>query len=179
MRIRENLYIGSRRDGGFMKVDITFIQMGGTIDKAYPKAIGGYAFDIGDAAFISILEDLRPSFSYETKAICQKDSQDLILQDRQMLKDYINKSQCGHFVVTHGTDTMIETGQFIGVMPDKTVVLTGSLTPAAFKQSDAPIQLGSALMAAQLLPAGVYIAMNGIVKPIRDIGRDSKTGKFI
>lgn len=173
------MYFGSRRDNRLMDVDITFIQMGGTIDKAYPKAIGGYAFDIGEAAFSSILADLKPSFKYSTKTICQKDSQDLTRQDRQLLKEYIDQTECDNFVVTHGTDTMIETGQFIAEMSGKTVVLTGALTPAAFKQSDAPIQLGLAIMAAQLLSAGVYIAMNGIVKPVSHIQRERKTGKFI
>lgn len=162
-----------------MKPSITFVQMGGTIDKAYPKAIGGYAFDIGEAAFITILDDLQPSFRYGTKTICQKDSQDLTSDDRQQLRDFIFNCECAKFVITHGTDTMIETGHYISSIPEKTVVLTGSLKPAAFKQSDAPIQLGSAIAASQFLSPGIYIAMNGIIKSIGDIGRDLTTGKFI
>ncbi len=173
------MYIACCQVDSIMKPNITFIQMGGTIDKTYPKATGGYAFEIGEAAFHSILHDLQPSFSYETKMICQKDSQDITIGDRQELKDFIFKSDCSTFVITHGTDTMIETGHFISDLSQKTIVLTGSLKPAAFKQSDAPIQLGSAIAASQVLSAGIYIAMNGIVKSIDDIGRDLSTGKFI
>ena len=163
-----------------MKPNITFIQMGGTIDKAYPKAIGGYAFDIGEAAFITILNDLQPSFRFETNTICQKDSQDITIEDRQQLRDFIFKSDCSKFVITHGTDTMIETGHFISTIPKKTIVLTGSLKPAAFKQSDAPIQLGAAIAASQLLSDGILHCNEWDNKnQLDDIGRDSTTGKFI
>ena len=121
-----------------MKSSITFIQMGGTIDKAYPKAIGGYAFDIGEAAFITILNDLQPSFSFETKTICQKDSQDITIEDRQQLRDLIFKSDCSKFVITHGTDTMIETGHFISTITKKTIVLTGSLNTGYQSGSQKP-----------------------------------------
>lgn len=162
-----------------MKPMICFIQMGGTIDKAYPKSTGGYAFEIADAAFLSIIEDLQASFDFQTKTICQKDSQDITKEDRNRLLDYIEKQDTQQFVITHGTDTMKETGLFLSNISNKTIVLTGALKPAAFKQSDAPIQLGAAISACQLLSPGIYIAMNGIVKPIEQIGRDVNTGKFI
>lgn len=153
--------------------------MGGTIDKAYPKSTGGYAFEIADAAFISLLNDLQPSFDFHTKTICQKDSQDLTEHDRQSLLEFIRENANNKFVITHGTDTMKDTGEYLSAIENKTIVLTGSLKPAAFKKSDAPLQLGAAITACQLLPSGVYIAMNGIVKPIGDIERDFNTGKFI
>jgi L-asparaginase len=66
-----------------------------------------------------------------------------------------------YVLVTHGTDTMVETAKVLATIPDKTIVLTGALNPARFRGSDAEFNIGTAVGAVQSLPAGVYIAMNG------------------
>lgn len=153
--------------------------MGGTIDKAYPKSTGGYAFEIDTAASIDILQTLAPSFTYESISICKKDSQDLTSEDLRVLQECLEKIKHKHIVITHGTDTMIDTGKTVESWKlDKTVVLTGSSKPAAFKNSDASSQIGSAIAACQLLDVGVYIAMHGIIKPVSKMKRHQKTGKF-
>lgn len=158
---------------------ITFIQMGGTIDKAYPKLTGGYGFDIDLPAVEEILEILSPSFTYDITSISKKDSQDLTSDDITELIEFIKISKAKQIVITHGTDTMIKTGKILAKQDlDKTIVFTGATKPAAFKNSDASCQVGSAIAACQLLEAGVYIAMHGIVKKITEIERDTHTGKF-
>jgi len=153
--------------------------MGGTIDKAYPKATGAYAFDISAPASRDILEVLNPSFTYDIVSICKKDSQDIVNDDITNLIKYLQKSSHNHIVITHGTDTMAKTGKALDTLRiDKTIILTGASKPAAFKNSDAACQVGTAIVASQLLPAGVYIAMHGIVKKVAEISRDPQTGKF-
>lgn len=153
--------------------------MGGTIDKAYPKTTGGYAFDISTPATEDILDVLNPSFTYDIISLCKKDSQDITKDDISRLGTFLQDSAHQHIVITHGTDTMEKTGKALDTLQlDKTIILTGSSKPAAFKNSDAACQVGTAIAASQLLPAGVYIAMHGIVKNVADINRDTQTGKF-
>lgn len=153
--------------------------MGGTIDKGYPKSTGGYAFEIDKAASIDILNTLNPSFTYDSITICKKDSQDLNQEDYSLLESFLRDSPHERIVITHGTDTMIDTGILINSWGfNKTVVLTGASKPAAFKDSDASCQIGSAIAACQLLNAGVFIAMHGIIKPVSKMSRDQNTGKF-
>lgn len=154
--------------------------MGGTIDKAYPKAVGAYAFDIDEPASKNIVQTLNPSFSYSFVSICKKDSQDITNDDLESLQKCLLNLNEQHIVITHGTDTMIQTGLYLAALSlEKTIVMTGASKPAAFKDSDASTQVGTAITASQLLPFGVYIAMHGTVKKVENISRDLTTGKFI
>lgn len=166
---------------------ITFIQTGGTIDKDYPKTTKGYAFEYGEPATQRILEKLNPSFEYEILTACQKDSLDITDEDRQHLVDLITKNNSIRIVITHGTDTMIETANFIFEKiklaqslkgGNKVIVLTGAMRPEQFSNSDAPINIGGAIAATQILETGVYLFMNGIIKPCDEVTRDLETGKF-
>ena len=91
----------------------------------------------------------------------------------------INQDESSRVVITHGTDTLIETGKYLtGRCPDKIVVLTGAMRPERFSNSDAPINLGMAISAVQCLPPGVYITMHGRVKMAAEMQRDMDTGAF-
>ena len=92
---------------------ILFIQTGGTIDKDYPKNIGGYAFEISEPAIDRIMKKLNPSFEYEILPLIKKDSLDISEKDREMLFDVIQRSPYEKIIVTHGTDSMIETASFL------------------------------------------------------------------
>lgn len=163
-----------------MSKHICFIQMGGTIDKEYPRKMGGYAFEIGIPAVKSILEDLNATFSYNIHTVCQKDSQDIDPSDLEALHNYIQSSEHTHFIITHGTDTMIQTGQFLAQsIHDKTIIITGAIRPAIFKNSDAPTQIGGAIISCQFVSSGVYIAMHGTLSLATESARDPKTGQFI
>ncbi|MFT6320409.1 MAG: L-asparaginase [Granulosicoccus sp.] len=158
---------------------ITFIQTGGTIDKDYPKTTKGYAFEFGEPATRRILEKLNPSFEYEILTACQKDSLEITDDDRQHLVDLIKENDSIRIVITHGTDTMIETAKFIfPKIKNKVIVLTGAMRPEQFSNSDAPINVGGAIAATQILQAGVYLFMTGILKSFDEIKRDMETGKF-
>jgi L-asparaginase len=158
---------------------ITFIQTGGTIDKDYPKTTKGYAFEFGEPATRRILEKLNPSFEYEILTACQKDSLEITDDDRQHLVELIQQNSSIRIVITHGTDAMIETASFIfSTITNKVIVLTGAMRPEQFSNSDAPINIGGAIAAIQVLETGVYLFMNGIIKPYDEIKRDMDTGKF-
>ncbi len=158
---------------------ITFIQTGGTIDKDYPKTTKGYAFEFGEPATRRILEKLQPSFEYQILTACQKDSLDINQDDRQALVYLIRQQTSEKIIITHGTDTLIETAQFISKnINDKVIVLTGAMRPERFSNSEADLNIGSAIAATQTLSNGVYITMNGIIKSWDKIQRNLETGKF-
>jgi L-asparaginase len=158
---------------------ITFIQTGGTIDKDYPRATGGWAFEIGEPAAHRILSTLKPSFKYEVITICQKDSLEINEEDRELMFRLIRDHKGKRYIITHGTDTMIETAQYLGErLKKETVIITGAARPERFKDSDAAFNLGCAIGAMNNLKKGVYIAMNGIVMKYDEVERDMETGTF-
>ena len=157
---------------------ITFIQTGGTIDKDYPRQKGGWAFEIDAPASRRILTKLHPSFDYEHVTLLKKDSLEITQEDRKMIRQYISTHENSKFILTHGTDTMIETAKSLAGIPDKTIVLTGAMRPERFANSDAPINLGVAIGAINLLEEGVYIAMHGKVLEAAQVTRDSHSGQY-
>ena len=157
---------------------VTFIQTGGTIDKDYPKSEKGFAFEITDPAFNRILEKINPEFEIEKLSLLRKDSMELDDWDRNTIKETCIDIDCDKIVITHGSDTMIETGLFLEEIKGKTIVITGAMRPERFSNSDAPINLGMALAAVQTCSQGVYIAMSGHIIPVKQTTRDEKTKKF-
>ena len=83
-----------------------------------------------------------------------------------------------HVLVTHGTDTMVETARVLATVPDKTIVLTGALNPARFRGSDAEFNIGTAVGAVQSLPSGVYIAMNGRIWDPSKVRKNVAANRF-
>jgi L-asparaginase len=158
---------------------ITFIQTGGTIDKDYPHTTKGWAFEFGEPATNRILQKLDPSFEYNVITSCQKDSLEMTDNDRQKLADIINHQIGSKFIITHGTDTMIETADFLSKqIKNKLIVITGAMRPERFNNSDAATNLGCAIAIANIMKKGVFIAMHGIVKPYNEIHRNLETGKY-
>lgn len=158
---------------------IIFIQTGGTIDKDYPKTQKGWAFEIGEPAVNRLLPLLNPTFDYEVIPLFQKDSLEITPEDRQLLLEVCQNLPEDKIILTHGTDTMIETAATLSTIPDKTIVLTGAFRPERFSNSDAAINLGLAIGAVQTLSAGVYVAISGQVFPWGQVGRNPQTGQFI
>lgn len=138
---------------------IKIFTTGGTIDKTYFDQKSTY--HVGEPQASGVLERANVVVDYDVTSIMQKDSLDLDDQDREAIRAAIIDEQQHRIIITHGTDTMIETAQFIQEIPNKTIVLTGSMYPAQYRDSDAVFNLGCALIAVQTLAAGVYIAMNG------------------
>ncbi len=150
-----------------MNQSILFIQTGGTIDKKYPQKTGAYAFEIDDAAFIPILAKAKVKFDFKTITLFQKDSQEITNNDRIKLLDFCEKSLHNKIILTHGTDTMMETAKFLSNIENKTIVITGSHLPECVNGSDADFNLGVAVGAVNALSNGVYIAMNGLAEEVK------------
>jgi L-asparaginase len=158
---------------------IVFIQTGGTIDKDYPRAKGGYAFEIGEPAVKRILQRINPNFDFEIISILRKDSLDITEDDRKKIHDACKRVSANKIVVTHGTDTMIKTAEKLNRIKGKVIVLTGAVKPQKFVDSDASFNLGTAVGAVNVLQKGVYIAMNGRIHPWNKVKRNSHTGQFV
>lgn len=158
---------------------ILFIQTGGTIDKDYPKTNLGYAFEITDPAVNRVLPKVNPSFEYEVISVCKKDSTELTEEDREKICKVCLESSLDKIVITHGTDTMIETAKKLSDISNKTIIITGAIRPQMFSNSDADFNLGLAVGGVQTLANGVYIAMHGQIIPWQKCVRDPETGKFI
>ena len=138
---------------------LKFITTGGTIDKIYFDAKSEY--EVGSPQIVEILKEAHATFEFEVESILRKDSLDLTDEDRGLIQRKIEGEACERIVVTHGTDTMIQTAKALQGVAGKTIVLTGSMQPARFKSTDAAFNVGVAIGAVQGLPPGVYIAMNG------------------
>ncbi len=117
-------------------------------------------------------------FDYEIVPLLHKDSLEMTDEDRVALRDYIAGDEAERFVVTHGTDTMPATAEVLSAVEGKTIVLTGALTPARFKATDAMFNVGMAVAAAQIAPPGVYIAMNGQVFEAGHVRKNRAENKF-
>jgi L-asparaginase len=140
---------------------LLIVTTGGTIDKVYFDDKSDY--QVGEPQIGHILEELGVAFRFRVIPIMRKDSLHIEAADRELLRATIAAQDEAHVLVTHGTDTMIDTARVLASIGDKTIVLTGALNPARFRGSDAEFNIGTAVGAVQSLPPGVYIAMNGRV----------------
>ena len=132
---------------------------GGTIDKIYFDA--GSEFQIGDPQIVRVLQEAGVALDIQVESIIRKDSLDLSEEDRQLIRAFVEREPAQRILLTHGTDTMVQTAHWLENIPGKTIVLTGALQPAGMKVTDALFNIGYAIAAVQLLPPGVYIAMHG------------------
>ncbi|MCB1859980.1 MAG: asparaginase [Gammaproteobacteria bacterium] len=132
---------------------------GGTIDKIYFDAKS--EFQVGDPQIVELLKEANAHFEYQVEPLLRKDSLDLDEDDRSLIRDRIVAVGCTRVLVTHGTDTLVETALRLLDVDGKTIVLTGAMQPARLRVSDAIFNIGYAVAAAQILPPGVYIAING------------------
>lgn len=132
---------------------------GGTIDKVYFDAESEY--EVGEPLIAEILREANVTVAYDIETLFRKDSLDLTGEDRAAIAHRVQEEPSGHVLITHGTDTMVETARALREVAGKTVVLVGALTPARFRDSDAVFNIGFAMAAVQALPEGVYLAMNG------------------
>ncbi|HWS27499.1 MAG TPA: asparaginase domain-containing protein, partial [Xanthomonadales bacterium] len=118
---------------------------------------------IGEPEIGRILTSFGVGFSFNVIALMRKDSLHLTDEDRELIRSTVAEQPTEHILITHGTDTMVDTAKVLANIPGKTIVLTGALNPARFQQSDAVFNIGCAIGAVQMAPQGVYIAMSGRV----------------
>jgi len=138
---------------------LLIITTGGTIDKIYFDDKSDY--QIGEPQISQILHAMHVAFDFEVTALMRKDSLHIGDKERQLIRATAAAADTRHILITHGTDTMVETARVLADLEDKTIVLTGALNPARFRDSDAIFNIGCAVGAVQSLPPGVYIVMNG------------------
>jgi len=150
---------------------------GGTFDKTYDEIRGRLSF--GDTHLPEMLRLGRSRVDVSIRTLLMIDSLEMTDNDRELIVRHC--AQCDHsrIVVTHGTDTMVETAAAIAKgVTGKTIVLTGAMIPYAFGSSDGLFNLGSALSFAQVLPPGVYIAMNGRVYAAERVRKNYEARRF-
>jgi L-asparaginase len=155
---------------------IRFITTGGTIDKIYFDALS--QFEIGESVVQHVLSEGLVEFEYDVVSLLQKDSLEMNDDDRQLLRDFIEKDDASHYVITHGTDTMPETASVLSNLEGRTIVLTGALSPARFKTTDAVFNVGMAVAAVQVAEPGVYIAMSGQVFEAGAVRKNRAENRF-
>ena len=160
-----------------MSERIRVLVTGGTFDKEYDELSGRLYFKTTHLEEMLRLARCRIDVGIET--LMMKDSLDLTDQDRAAIVERCRGVAEARLVVTHGTDTMAETARALHAAgTGKTVVLTGAMIPYAFGSSDGLFNLGSALSFAQVLPPGVYVAMNGRVFPGDRVRKNRESGIF-
>jgi len=157
-----------------MKIKI--FTTGGTIDKIYFDQKSDY--QVGDPQASGVLERANVVLEYEVESIIKKDSLDFSDEDRELIRQKVASASLERVVITHGTDTMIETAKALESIPDKTIAMTGSMYPARFRDSDAVFNIGCAVTAAQILGPGVYIAMNGRIFEPRHVQKNVELNRF-
>lgn len=155
---------------------IRFITTGGTIDKIYFDALS--QFEVGESVVQHVLTDGLVDFEYDVVPMFKKDSLEIDDDDREKLREYIAGDDATHYVITHGTDTMPATAEVLSALDGKTIVLTGALTPARFRTTDAVFNVGMAVAAVQVAQPGVYIAMSGQVFEAGAVRKNRAENRF-
>jgi L-asparaginase len=161
---------------------IRVLSAGGTIDKIYFDAKSSY--EVGPPAIEDMISGLQLNQDFFFTALMRKDSLEMDEKDREKVLEAVTDCSEELILITHGTDTMVETAYAIGrAFPEgnlkKTIVLTGSMKPAIFKDTDAFFNVGCAVAALQILDSGIYIAMSGEIFPYNKVRKDRELGKFV
>ncbi|MEO1845164.1 MAG: asparaginase domain-containing protein [Akkermansiaceae bacterium] len=138
---------------------LLILTTGGTIDKIYFDAKSDY--EVGESVIPVLLRESGVTLDCRVASLMRKDSLDLTAADRATIRTACEEAAEDWIVITHGTDTMAVTAEAMLGIEGKCIVLTGSLAPARFRETDAVYNIGFAMAAAQSKPPGVYIAMNG------------------
>jgi L-asparaginase len=150
---------------------------GGTFDKTYDEIRGALSFR--DTHLTEMLRLGRSRVDVTVRTLMMVDSLEMTDADRELIVRNCVQAPEARIVITHGTDTMVETARALAAgVHGKTVVLTGAMIPYAFGSSDGLFNLGSALSFAQVLPPAVYIAMNGQHFAWDRVRKNRETGVF-
>lgn len=160
-----------------MSEPIRLFVTGGTFDKEYDE-IGGRLF-FEDTHLPQMLELGRCRVDVRVRTLMMVDSLEMTDADRDLIAHNCSDAPERLIVITHGTDTMVETARTLAAkVSGKTIVLTGAMIPIAFGSSDGLFNLGGAITAVQALPAGVYVTMNGRIFPWDRVRKNRSTGVF-
>ena len=158
-------------------MSIKLLLTGGTIDKHYNESNG--ELDFVETHIPNLLELGRNRSNLNIQQVMLKDSLEMDDADRQTILEACTQAEEAKILITHGTDTMVETAEVLaGKKLEKTIVLVGAMIPFVFKHSDAVFNMGFALGVVQCLPQGVYVAMNGQVFDWNTVAKNREEGIF-
>lgn len=157
-------------------MSLLVISTGGTIDKVYFDASSEY--EVGEPTVPHVFREVGVTMPWRLVSLFRKDSLEMTEDDRAAIRRACEDAPEPQVLVTHGTDTMCETAAALSDIAGKTIVLTGALAPARFRNTDAAFNLGLALGAVQSKPPGVFIAMNGRVFPAGEVRKNRSLGRF-
>ena len=157
-------------------LNIRIFTTGGTFDKIYYDAKS--EFHIGEPTAGALLEEANVIFDYDIESLLKKDSLDIDDADRELIRKAVLDVSSDMILITHGTDTMVDTAKALLDIDGKTIVLFGAMQPARMRYSDATFNLGFACAAVQLLPPGVHLAMNGRVFDPRQVTKNRAQSRF-
>jgi L-asparaginase len=155
---------------------IKIFTTGGTIDKVYFDATSEY--QVGPPNISAVFDELKLGFNYTIESLMKKDSLEITDDDRKIICQATAKDPAHRILITHGTDTMVQTAKKLADIQGKTIVLTGALKPALFKTTDAVFNIGCAVTAVQTLQYGIYIVMNGCVFTHDHVRKNVQQGMF-
>ena len=155
---------------------IHILTTGGSLDKTYSTQESD--FIVGEPQISTVLQEANVNVDYMVESLLRKDSLQITDEDRRMIHTHVANSPHRQIIITHGTDTMVDTARALQDIADKVIVLTGAMQPAAFKKTDAVFNIGGAVAAVQVLPAGVYIVMSGGVFPADKTRKNTTTNQF-
>ena len=156
---------------------IRILITGGTFDKEYNELNGELYFK--ESHVSEMLRLGRCKLPVDIRTIMMIDSRSMADDDREVILHNCLRSREDRILITHGTDTMVQTASVLaGKIKDKTIVLTGAMIPYTFGSSDGLFNLGSALAFVQVLPPGVYVAMNGRCFNWDNVRKNKATGLF-
>lgn len=156
---------------------IRLIITGGTFDKQYDELNGELTFR--QTHLPEILKSSRCTIPIEVEVNQLIDSLEMHMEDRMGILESCRRSIEEQIVITHGTDTMTETARLLGEAAlEKTIVLTGAMVPYSISGSDAVFNFGFSMAAVQVLPPGVYLAMNGRIFKWDNVQKNKRLGRF-
>jgi len=160
-----------------MSAEIKVFITGGTFDKEYNELNGTLYFN--ETHLFEMLTLGRSRLDLSIQTLMLKDSLDFEEADRQLIANACNETTASKILITHGTDTMTNTASYLAKhCPNKTIVLTGAMVPYKFGSSDGMFNLGSALAFVQVLPTGIFIAMNGKIFEADKVIKNTNRGEF-
>lgn len=160
-----------------MEKIIRIIVTGGTFDKEYNEINGKLYFK--NSHVQNMLELGKSRLDLNIRTLMMIDSCNMTEEDRYIIAKNCEKADEKKIIITHGTDTMVETARVLAEsVKDKTIILTGAMIPYTFGSSDGLFNLGSAIAFVQTLPVGIYIAMNGRYFKWDNVRKNKKIGEF-
>lgn len=157
-------------------MNIALVTTGGTLDKDYFDALSEY--QVVESILLDEAQRLGLALNIVQHEVCRKDSLEVTREDRAKLAQTINAIDATHVLVSHGTDTMVDSAKYVAEHCDKTVVFFGAMRPARFKDSDAMFNFAFALGALKSLEPGCYLAMSAQIFKPDEVVKNRSAGRF-